>query len=106
MRGCVVLLAEAGIDNAEYSVAYGVKLSDMVWHTDTDIQSNIVDLVSKNHTRVVRSTYDVGLRLLLDASNAGRLLQTCLEEIIRGVRSALELIDVPAYHTDGRRGRR
>lgn len=91
----VVMLSEAGSDIAVSSVAYGVKQSDMIWHIDTDIKCHVLDWYSMTHSRVVRLTYVAELPSLLDATNAGRLLQTCLEQIIRGVRSALELIGSP-----------
>ena len=53
----------------------------------------MLDWYSKKHSRVVRSTYAAELLSLLDATNQGRLLQLCLEEVLRGARAAATLIE-------------
>ena len=43
MRGCVVLLAEAGATSAEQSVAYDVNQSKKGWRTNEDIKCHVLD---------------------------------------------------------------
>lgn len=93
MRGCVIFLVEAGSDSAESSVAYNSYKSDIIYNTNTEIKCHVLDWYSRMHSRVVRSTYAAELLSLLDATNQGQLIFTCLAEILNGARSAQSLID-------------
>ena len=52
----------------------------------------MLDWYSRKHSRVVRSTYAAELSSRLDATNQGTLIQTCFQEILRGTRTAREMI--------------
>ena len=64
----------------------------MTWNTKEDIKCHVLVWHSKKHSRVVRSSYAAELLSLLDATNQGQMMSTCLGEIWRGARSALGLL--------------
>jgi hypothetical protein len=75
MRGCVVVLREAG------QLKKG-----------TRCKVQVLDWYSKKHTHVVRSTYAAELHSLLDAVNQGLVLIYALTELRSGALTALDLV--------------
>ena len=86
------MLAEAGTLSAEQSVASSTPRSEQRRQTRMDVNCHVLEWYSKQHSRVVRSSYAAELLSVLDATNQGRLLQLCLEEVLRGARSAETLL--------------
>ena len=93
MRRCTILLVEAGADSAESSVAYNPKTSDMTYPNKTEVECHVLEWCSRKRSRAVRSSYAAELLSLLDATNQGQVISMCLEEIVQGAISALELLN-------------
>ena len=91
MRGCVIMLAEAGTLSAEQSVASSTPRSEQIWQTRMDVNCHVLDWYSRKHSRVVRSTYAAELLTLLDATNQGSIIQMCLHELSSGTQSPSKL---------------
>ena len=60
----------------------------------------MLDWYARKHSRVVRSTYAAELLSLIDAVGQGNLIASCLDEVLVGARSALELLK---RHEQGQR---
>ena len=52
----------------------------------------MLDWYARKHSRVVRSTYAAELLSLIDAVGQGNSIASCLDEVIVGAHSALELL--------------
>ena len=91
MRGCMIMLAEAGNLKSGDALAATTPHSTKVWHTGDQIQCHVLDWYSRKHSRVVRSTYAAELLSLLDATNQGSIIQLCLHELVRGTQPSRQL---------------
>ena len=85
MRGCIILLVEAG----SISQSGG---SPLAIRTRQEVRCQVLDLYARKHSRVVRSTYAAELLSLIDAVGQGNLIASCLDEVIVGACSALDLL--------------
>ena len=96
MRGCIIRLIEAGSSSggsppADPSSKSGG--SPPALKTGQEVRCQVLDWYARKHSRVVRSTYAAELLSLIDAVGQGNLIASCLDEVIVGARSALELLD-------------
>ena len=91
MRGCIILLAEAGNLSSSSTLAADTPHSTKQWHSGDDIRWHVLDWYSRKHSRVVRSTYAAELLSLLDATNQGSVIQLCLHELARGTQPSKQL---------------
>ena len=53
----------------------------------------MLDWYARKHSRVVRSTYAAELLSLIDAVGQGNLIASCLDEVVAGAHSAIELLN-------------
>ena len=95
MRGCIILLIEAGSPSggspsADMSEKSGG--SPPALKTGQEVRCQVLDWYARKHSRVVRSTYAAELLSLIDAVGQGNLIASCLDEVLVGAHSALELL--------------
>ena len=64
-----------------------------------DLKCQVLDWYSRNHSRVIRSTYAAELLSLLDDVGQGNLLATAIDEVQRGAASARQLLQRQAECT-------
>ena len=84
MRGCIIVLAEAGRHNGGDS--------SLTWCSGQTVKCQILDCYSRKHSRVVRPTYAAGLLSVLEAVGQGQILTACIDEIACGAMTAAQLL--------------
>ena len=92
MRGCIILLVEAGSIEKSGGSPPAIK-------TGQEVRCQVLDWHARKHSRVVRSTCAAELLSLIDAVGQGHLIASCLDE-------ALHYRDDCACHTSACTGRR
>ena len=90
MRGCVIVLAEAGTPTGGES--------SHTWRSGQTVECQLLDWYSRKHSRVVRSTYAAELLSVLDAVGQGQILAACFDEVACGAMTAAELLKRRADH--------
>ena len=95
MRGCIILLIEAGSSSGGLPPADPSSKSSgspPALKTGQEVRCQVLDWYARKHSRVVRSTYAAELLSLIDAVGQGNLIASWLDEVLVGAHSALELL--------------